>query len=355
MTPRWRTFNWMVLGGTLAAGAAMAAFIVAVDPWKALPASSSIDRPMSNNNQRLLYPMLVRTKGWDSFIFGSSTAMLIDPEQLGAGLGGRFANVALAGGLPWEQLEYVKLVLSRRAAPRTLTFAMDAGWCEPKLVYERDNPRDHIFPHWIYPELSWRNLARVLNTDALWDAITTVRYRLGRFKPEIRDDGYWVFPSYLTAYDPEAALRRIYGSGPRSPAAPVVPPVQIPDAERQVWQFPWLDLLDKALAPLPHSTRVLFVTMPVHATAQVPPGSAAAARDEACKQRTAGIAARHGTALIDMRFHSPITLTDDNYWDPLHYRLHVARQIEQLLVSALRTGRPDDAGLTRIVDRRKQN
>ena len=73
--------------------------------------------------------MLVRTKNWDSFVFGSSTAMMIDPQKLSAGLGGRFANLALAGGLPWEQLEYLRLVVSRPAQPRALMFAMDSLWC----------------------------------------------------------------------------------------------------------------------------------------------------------------------------------------------------------------------------------
>ena len=81
-TVRWSSYVWIVLAGTAVVFLAMAACIVIVDPWKALPHSASIDRPMSNNNQRLLYPMLVRTKNWDSFVFGSSTAMLIDPKKL---------------------------------------------------------------------------------------------------------------------------------------------------------------------------------------------------------------------------------------------------------------------------------
>ena len=76
---------------------------------------------------------------------------------------------------------------------------------------------DHKFPHWVYAELSWANVRQVVNEDALFDAINTVRYNMGRFTPAIRDDGYWVFPSYHGAYDPEAALHRIYGSGPRKP------------------------------------------------------------------------------------------------------------------------------------------
>jgi len=133
-----RTYVWIVLSGTAVAFLAMAAFIVIIDPWKVLPHSASIDRPMSNNNQRLLYPMLVRTKNWDSFVFGSSTAMLIDPQKLSAGLGGRFAKLALAGGLPWEQLEYLRLVVSRPAQPRALMFAWTVCGA-PKLIYERKN------------------------------------------------------------------------------------------------------------------------------------------------------------------------------------------------------------------------
>ena len=180
-----RTYVWIVLSGTAVVFLAMAAFIVIVDPWKALPHSASIDRPMSNNNQRLLYPMLVRTKNWNSFVFGSSTAMLIDPQKLSAGLGGRFANLALAGGLPWEQLEYLRLVVSQPAQPRALMFAMDSLWCAPTLVYERENPADHKFPHWVYAELSWANVRQVVNEDALFDAINTVRYNMGRFTPAI--------------------------------------------------------------------------------------------------------------------------------------------------------------------------
>src|SRR5687768_827305 len=163
---RWPIYVCILLSVTAIVSLAMAAFIVIVDPWKALPNSASIDRPMSNNNQRLLYPMLVRTKNWDSFVFGSSTAMLVDPQKLSTGLGGRFANLALAGGLPWEQLEYLRLVLSQRPKPRALMFAMDSLWCAPTLVYQRENLADHKFPHWIYAELSWGNLRRALNEDA---------------------------------------------------------------------------------------------------------------------------------------------------------------------------------------------
>lgn len=344
----WPAYLRILLLGTLGCLAAIVAFIVVIDPWKALPSSLPIDRPMSNVDQRLLYPMLVRTRSWDSFVFGSSTAMLIDPERLSAGLGGRFANLAFANGQPWEQLEYLRLVLANRAQPRAIMFAMDHHWCSARLI-DPSETNAFRFPRWIYAQPSWWNLRHVLNENAFFDAITVVRYHLGRFKPVIRDDGYWVFQGYLLDYDREAAQQRLYGSGPRRPLPPIVPPVPVPESERQHWSFPRLDALEQALTALPASTRLLLATMPVHVTTQMQPGSVEAQREEACKQRTTQIAARHGSFVVDLRFRSAITLADDNYWDPLHYRIHVARQVEDLLISGFQSKRPDDAGLRRII------
>jgi hypothetical protein len=97
---------------------------------------------------------------------------------------------------------------------------------------------------------------------------------------------------------------------------------------------------------------VLFVTMPVHVISQPRPGSAAAQREEACKQRLARIAASRGAFLIDFRIHSEVTRTDANYWDGLHYRVPVARRLERAVAAAARSGRPDPGGFWRIVDTR---
>ena len=44
-----------------------------------------------------------------------------------------------------------------------------------------------------------------------------------------------------------------------SPTRPVSPPKSVPDSERRDWTFPWLDLLEQALASLPASTRLMLV------------------------------------------------------------------------------------------------
>ena len=102
-----------------------------------------------------------------------------------------------------------------------------------------------------------------------------------------------------------------------------------------------------------HALSVLgMLLLAVHAEAQYRPGSVAAQRDQACKEKIARIAASRGSILVDFRIRSAVTQTDANYWDTLHYRIPIARKIEQSLGAAVRSERPDPAGFWRIIDSR---
>ena len=70
--------------------------------------------------------------------------------------------------------------------------------------------------------------------------------------------------------------------------------------------------------------------MPAHIAGQLPPGSKEAAREAECKARMAAIATGRGAHLVDFNFASSITTKDANYWDPLHYRLPIAKRIVEL-------------------------
>jgi hypothetical protein len=192
----------------------------------------------------------------------------------------------------------------------------------------------------------------MLNAEAFYDTLRTLRFAIGRYRPFIRDDGYWLFAPSQYRYDPEAALQLIYGSGPRAIDPPIVPPEAVPDEVKKAWAFPLLDRMAEMLDRVPAATQVLFVAMPVHAMAQPRPGSAHAQREAACKQRIAGIAAKRGSVLIDFRIRSEVTQTDSNYWDSLHYRIFVARQIEQSVGAAIRSQQSDPAGFWRVIDAR---
>jgi hypothetical protein len=346
----WRRYTGAIVVGSVAWLVAMVSIILAVDPWKALPVSLPIERPMTATNQRLLFPMLLRTRSFDSYIFGNSTGMLIDPRELGRRFDGRFVNLALGDGRAWEQLEMLRYALSLDARPQTLVFAMDWVWCEPAVVRNERGARR--FPDWNYAPPSWNNVWRMLNDHALVHALRVLGFHLGVYAPRIRDDGYFAFAPPEERYDPAKAQVAIYGAPDRSFPPPLDPPEAVATDVVAGWTFPALDRLQATLAPLPPASRVIIATMPVHAVAQPRPGSAQARREEACKVAMARLAARHGSALLDFRIHSPVTRTDANYWDPLHYRVSIARRLEQALFTAHTTLQSDPQGFWRVIDRR---
>ena len=57
-------------------------FILLLDPYDMVPFSLPIERPLVSGSQRFAYPQVMRSERFDSLIVGSSTARLIDPEQL---------------------------------------------------------------------------------------------------------------------------------------------------------------------------------------------------------------------------------------------------------------------------------
>ena len=95
---------------------------------------------------------------------------------------------------------------------------------------------------------------------------------------------------------------------------------------------------------LPPESRRVLAFMPVHVAAQPWPDSVGASIEDECKARIDAIARRHNATVIDWRIASPITREDRNYWDPLHYRLPVARLFARQLVDAAVHGREAEDG-----------
>jgi hypothetical protein len=118
---------------------------------------------------------------------------------------------------------------------------------------------------------------------------------------------------------------------------------------RNGWRFPALDQLEIALADFPSTTQVIFVGMPVHVTAQPVPGSIGEARESACKLRASRISDSYSGLFIDFRLHSAITENDENYWDPLHYRLAIASDLVSAIGTAIKSRADDPNGNWRIV------
>lgn len=334
-----RTF---AIVAAVAAGLAAAA-VAAADPYGLRAAPGRPAGPLMDLNQRYMYPQVVRSGRFDAAVFGTSTARLLDPRQLDAAFGARFANLAMNAATPWEQRQLAALFL-RETRPRALIFSLDATWCQADADAKRLTFR--AFPPWLYGEApprgeaNWRGYAHQLNLRSLEIAGRVAAHRLlgqRRAPARIRDDGFEVFVPPDATYDAERARAHIRASG--SDDAPARGPIETP-------ALAWLDAL---LAQVPRDAVRIVAFMPVHVAAQGRPGSAAAERDRVCKARAAAIARARGATTVDFRIPSPITTRDENYWDALHYRLPIGATIVEGLARAAATGRDDPGGLYTVV------
>jgi hypothetical protein len=285
-------------------------------------------------NQRFMYPQIVRSGRYDSAVFGTSTMRLLDPAKLDGLFGGRFANLGLNAGTPWEQMQLADLFLRHVPRPKTLVFGLDTTWCEA----DADSPAKRLtfraFPPWLYDEDPLNDFSEIFNLKSLEIASRVAMYRLALMPERIRGDGFEVFTPPEALYDAARARQHIWNGEAR--LIEVQPALPQPDASGG--GFPALAWLDALLARVPRGSEVVLVLPPIHVAVQARPGSRAAARDEACKQAIAVIGARRGAATLDFRIASAVTREDTNYWDPLHYRLPVAEAFGAEIARAARTG-----------------
>lgn len=338
----WRRFARVFAFSVAGFGLAAIAFVALVDPYGLRVGPGRPPGPLMDGNQRFMYPQVARSGRYDAAVFGSSTARLLDPDELGSVLGGHFANLAMNAATPFEQVSLARVFL-RHATPKTVLFGLDANWCDADADAKRLTFRP--FPAWLYAEGTPWNLLRQVNGQSVATAARVLLHRWTGLPARLRADGYGVFTPPEAIYDAARAAAHIHGGGGALPDAgtadPPLDPVGAP--------MPALDWLDGLLAGLPAGTRRLLVFMPVHVAAQGLPGTAKGAREAACKARVAAIGARHGARVVDFRIPSSVTTDDTNYWDALHYRLPIAGRIVTALGTALATGRDDPQGFYRVL------
>ncbi len=328
----WKRFAGLAVAAGAGAFALLLAIAAIADPYGLRAAPGRPPGPIMDSNQRFVYPQIVRSRVYDSAVFGTSTLRLLDPQRLDRAFGGRFANLAMNAATPWEQVQAADLFLRELAMPRTLIFGIDRTWCEA----DADAPGKRItfrsFPPWLYDEVTAGDWLRLANFQTVEIALRHAAHKVGLMPERMRNDGFEVFTPPEAAYDLARARGHIWGAAgppakPPVPAAPAAPVDAMPDAP-----FPALRWLDALLESAPPATGIMLVLPPVHVAAQAQ--GAATAREEACKARLAAIADRHGVLLVDFRYATPLTVEDSNYWDPLHVRLPVAEEVVRMLGQA---------------------
>ena len=343
----WRrfvnSFLTAFIGGVL--GAAL--FILLLDPYDMVPFSLPIGRPLVSGSQRFAYPQMMRSRRFDSIIVGSSTARLIDPEQLNDPFGTRFANVAMNASSAWEQWTTFEYFRRNAGAPKVLIVGIDDAWCDPNA--DRDRVR-HGFPGWMYDDDRWNDYAHLFNSGTLELAGRLIGYHLGLYRARSRYDGFEVFTPPESDYDLARARLGIW-TGRTPQPLPDVPPPSLSEEEKRALKFPALAWMDRMLSELPASSIKVLAFMPVHVAAQAWPGTRDAAVEADCKARIAAIGGARGSRVIDWRIASPITTNDTNYWDGLHYRLPIAQRIARELVSGALSGTESTDGSYRLIAR----
>jgi hypothetical protein len=338
-TREWRGFVAVFIATFLGGLGIVYLFIVLMDPYGINPYSLPIGRPIVSISQRYMYPQLIRSRQFDSFVVGTSTSRLLDPHILNEVFHTRFVNLAMDSMTAWEQSTVIDYFVRKVGEPKVLLIGLDGVWCDSDAVRHRITFRG--FPNWLYEDNATAAFVYLLNYGTLEIAGRLVGFHLGLYPERIRNDGFEVFVPPDDTYDLQRARRHL-GPRPAALAPAETAPPQL--------SFPALPWLDQALAQTPNSLKVLAY-MPVHVAAQPAPGTRQQQGENECKRQIAAIAARRGAIAIDWRIASPITENDANYWDALHYRLPLAQKIARQTADAALNGSPAQDGTYRIVVR----
>lgn len=335
----WRRFVMVALGGFAATLLILGAFVLLMNPYGNLPRLLFSEHVITDVNQRFQFPALIRSRRYDSLLIGTSDSALLPPDDLERVFGGQFANLAMNAGTPYEQYRLADLFMREVETPRTLVIGVDHVWCDENADDRRMTFRG--FPEWMY-DADWHNdLPYMLNGKTVELSGRRLRQALG-FREARFVDGYEVFTPPESAYDKAKVRTKLWGGKTPGLRPPRVPAHSATLAERAAWDYPALVWLDEILSRF--TGREVLAFMPAHVVAQPRPGSAKAARQEECKARIAALAQRHNAVFIDFNIASAITSNDDNYWDPLHYRLPIASRIVADIEQALATGKDDPDG-----------
>jgi hypothetical protein len=323
----WRRFFRLGVGCAAVVTAAIYLFVALVDPFDTLPLSPPADRIPIATNARFSFPALARSPHFDAAIFGTSTSRLLRPAALNPLFDARFANLSMNDATPYEQRQLMNVFIAAHPDAKAFILGVDARWCttgEPDVQF---TPRP--FPAWMYEQGHWfdrwRGYAELFDTYAVQEAGQQFGVLMGIKKPTYGRDGYTSFVPPDSEYDRAKVAQHMQGVGPDDPpgARPGAP---------DTWRFPELAALRDRLAALPKDTTRILFFVPNNHRLQPPASGPVADVWAECKRRAAALFP--GTLVVDFMIPSPITLDDDNYWDPRHYRIAIADRLARDLSMA---------------------
>lgn len=324
----WRRFLAAFAVATALPAFLVYLFVVLVDPWGMLPVHLPIARAPISTNARFSFPALAVSPTFDAAVIGSSTSRLLEPAELDPIFGAHFANLAMNAATPWEQTRLLGLFARHHPDARAVIVGLDQAWC----LAGPDAPHltGRAFPDWMYGGSPWRGYLRMFNLYAVQEAANQLAYATGFKKKHYGLDGYTNFLPPDSAYDRRRVDAIVASWGAVSTAPPTSPIL-----------LPYVDALSGLLGSLPRGARKVLLFPPPTIAVMGVPGTAIAASWAACKDRAKAVArAVPNTIVVDFAFPNAITRDTNNFWDPLHYRIGIARRITAAIARAL-NGSPD--------------
>jgi hypothetical protein len=242
-----------------------------------------------------------------------------------------FVQLAVPGSGPKEHMALIAWFLRhRKAPPRALVVSVDDLWCtsDPNL------PNEKPFPFWLYGDDPLSYAKGLVRFDILEELPMRLGYLFGKDPERARSDGYWDYEPEYTAlgYTTNPAIRKRleqkpYASAQRFEKDPL-------EGQRR---FPAAEKLREIAGGLPAETALVLIVPPTYTNIQPPPGTEKAFSLQACKAALTEAAKAHAkSTVVDWRVDRPENRNPELFFDPLHYRLPIARQVEKDVAAAVR-------------------
>jgi len=303
------------------------AFVLVVDPYDTgrfptpLHSGVAAGRGLFETGQRTGSASRGRDPRFNAAVFGNSRAQLLDPAKLSQATGLSFVQLTTPGSGPREQMTLMRYFLRHHPGAEAMVLGVDERWCD----HDPSLPVIFPFPFWLYRG-GLEYLEHLLSTRAFTDAQTRIKLAQGLASPA-DPRGY---ADYETG--------RVWSFHP--PASDIGAAAAAMTADTY---FPALEEFDVLLAELPPQTRLVILIPPVYHTALPRPGTQAAADLPACKVELARRLGRKRSAVLDYLVDGLISRDPENFMDPVHYRLSIARVIESRIATVLVAGTRTEA------------
>jgi hypothetical protein len=327
-----------------------------IDPYDVFLFSPDADRSPISSKRRHFNPGIARKPYFDSFIMGTSTAMLLKPENLNKILDTKIANLSLPAGSPYEQMRMASLFMQHHQSLNLVIVTVDEVWCtidgaEHYMDVNNDQLVDERkLKEWRYSSNFFKQLPPLTNR-IIKDSKKQLMNILGLKDFSYGADGYADFTKrFARKYDQHRIQQNLYADAQGKIAKdkvrkPIQPAIFSSDLEKQSWRFPDIMMLQEWLMSLPITTRKILFFPPYHHYKQAAKGSKEELVWNECKQRVANMSLSvEKLTVFDFMVRSSITNNDANYWDPLHYTVNIANKIEKAFSSVA------DKSVTKPVD-----